>query len=175
MFATYYNFNPRSPHGERPCERRYPIDNNTFQPTLPARGATGEQYATTSYVDISTHAPRTGSDGGQRKSSFYCGFQPTLPARGATATVPEFDFAIAISTHAPRTGSDNFHRPHCGCERIISTHAPRTGSDLLLHTNRNPVYGISTHAPRTGSDKRCVFCVAGRGHFNPRSPHGERH
>ena len=78
-----------------------------FQPTLPARGATGEQYATVSYVDISTHAPRTGSDRfyqhangairnfnprsphGERLEVMTLGvmlatFQPTLPARGAT-------------------------------------------------------------------------------------------
>ena len=57
------NFNPRSPHGERPC-LLYPKINQHY---------------------ISTHAPRTGSD------EIKCHiikppllFQPTLPARGAT-------------------------------------------------------------------------------------------
>ena len=56
------DFNPRSPHGERPGhdpERQYELQ---FQPTLPARGATPEPYTV-----------MTGS-----------AFQPTLPARGAT-------------------------------------------------------------------------------------------
>ena len=33
-----------------------------FQPTLPARGATGEYYNIFWKYNISTHAPRTGSD-----------------------------------------------------------------------------------------------------------------
>ena len=57
------NFNPRSPHGERPT-----------QVIMRARGG----Y-------ISTHAPRTGSDRGQKKGNIMTNvFQPTLPARGAT-------------------------------------------------------------------------------------------
>ena len=56
-----------------------------------------------------------------------------------------------ISIHAPRTGSDQLHRRHGLCARI-SIHAPRTGSDL----------------------HHCLLLMA-LSHFNPRSPHGERH
>ena len=56
----------------------------------------------------------------------------------------------------------------------ISTHAPRTGSDTIAIA-RYDGNGISTHAPRTGSDvPRAVHRDAHAGHFNPRSPHGER-
>ena len=34
---------------------------------------------------------------------------------------------------------------------------------------------ISTHAPRTGSDRRSIQLGGQLPHFNPRSPHGERH
>ena len=34
------NFNPRSPHGERPGIRADGVGGKTFQSTLPARGAT---------------------------------------------------------------------------------------------------------------------------------------
>ena len=56
----------------------------SFQPTLPARGATVLYMIPGSSSSISTHAPRTGSDKRHR------------------------DDAIrkTISTHAPRTGSD---------------------------------------------------------------------
>ena len=57
-----------------------------FQPTLPARGATrsiGKHYHK---LNISTHAPRTGSDFIATMALLRCtAFQPTLPARGATA------------------------------------------------------------------------------------------
>ena len=79
----------------------------TFQPTLPARGATSKPPKTSGGFEISTHAPRTGSDGGvperhraplnfnprsphgERRAPATSGrprepFQPTLPARGAT-------------------------------------------------------------------------------------------
>ena len=34
---------------------------------------------------------------------------------------------------------------------------------------------ISIHAPRTGSDLLGGRCAGAGEHFNPRSPHGERH
>ena len=59
-------------------------------------------------AQISTHAPRTGSDlFGFSDALRAFLFQPTLPARGATdlrlSSIPD----TGISTHAPRTGSDN--------------------------------------------------------------------
>ena len=147
--------------------------------------------------EISTHAPRTGSD-----------------KRRAEGLPTEW-----ISTHAPRTGSD----PRTGRRRRrrdeISTHAPRTGSDhsaqhqgndtqqfqptlpargatssiryfccKTMNFNPRSPHGerrwtalrcsrrscISTHAPRTGSDRSRPCKSATQRHFNPRSPHGER-
>ena len=78
-------FNPRSPHGER---RQQIASDLTpivqFQPTLPARGATGSKCG----------------------KSVAAVFQPTLPARGATFFSLVSISANEISTHAPRTGSD---------------------------------------------------------------------
>ena len=168
------NFNPRSPHGERPC-LLYPKINQHY---------------------ISTHAPRTGSD------EIKCHiikppllFQPTLPARGATGDDCDAQSPKDISTHAPRTGSDatSYER---GYHDEISTHAPRTGSDAGTipcssskdyFNPRSPhgerLYGfcllsmeesISTHAPRTGSDALVTHEGKRDKDFNPRSPHGER-
>ena len=128
--SRLWHFNPRSPHGERRDGSSLSIIDFVFQPTLPARGATkmttGLRASTfefqptlpargatwrSIYADviptISTHAPRTGSDGGvperhraplnfnprsphgERRAPATSGrprepFQPTLPARGAT-------------------------------------------------------------------------------------------
>ena len=123
--------------------------------------------------NISTHAPRTGSDANVLAHIYaYVLFQPTLPARGATAW------------HIALTGSSDFNprSPHgerqCRKRRIhamsvISTHAPRTGSDSLRPAPRLCL-AISTHAPRTGSDDANKMVSAPFPHFNPRSPHGER-
>ena len=50
---------------------------------------------------------------------------------------------------------------------------PARGATARQRTRRS-TGGISTHAPRTGSDRCLTECPAGRGYFNPRSPHGER-
>ena len=174
-----HDFNPRSPHGERHRDAFKPSHVCSFQSTLPARGATGMYAADFYLVEISIHAPRTGSDGGFiTDDDGTTTFQSTLPARGATTKMADVPLAIQISIHAPRTGSDtprpvaahsctyfNPRSPH-GERRAqlvradghltISIHAPRTGSDAQRLHGR--VAGdISIHAPRTGSD-----VVAGR-------------
>ena len=79
------HFNPRSPHGERRASyfpriafARY------FNPRSPHGERQAEYLSAIAQRSISTHAPRTGSDGG-------------LAGRPGVA---------GISTHAPRTGSD---------------------------------------------------------------------
>ena len=189
------NFNPRSPHGERLVSSHKLDVVNQFQPTLPARGATAPNDVSLRRWQISTHAPRTGSDvkiihddfvtykfqptlparGATKHCKPKCGsliFQPTLPARGATLAVPAQKRVVLISTHAPRTGSDN-----AGIRQwqiaSISTHAPRTGSDTASDRGRC-LPAISTHAPRTGSDALAAATIEEETDFNPRSPHGER-
>ena len=83
--ATPSNFNPRSPHGERPAVAEGKDKPKEFQSTLPARGATFRLLIPDGDAEISIHAPRTGSDA--------TGMHPFLSMR--------------ISIHAPRTGSDN--------------------------------------------------------------------
>ena len=48
-----------------------------FQPTLPARGATGARWRSTMAVVISTHAPRTGSD--VENAIYYKGYPDFNP------------------------------------------------------------------------------------------------
>ncbi len=82
------NFNPRSPHGERPVVRRRRVNVGV----------------------ISIHAPRTGSDVDFQRGVRRSGFQSTLPARGATKNARPARNERIISIHAPRTGSDRTPR-----------------------------------------------------------------
>ena len=147
------NFNPRSPHGERPkctCAK------------------CGAKF-------ISTHAPRTGSDVyiNERNTPIFV-FQPTLPARGATIFYCTTFCDRTISTHAPRTGSDRPPPPLETDTQAISTHAPRTGSDQgQTHTHRLANQFQPT-LPARGATSACRACPEHQAHFNPRSPHGER-
>ena len=102
------DFNPRSPHGERPSSLHVPEFIISFQPTLPARGATVDAAAVQpARPDFNPRSPH-----GERRTH-YAGAQKRN-----------------ISTHAPRTGSD---KSLLGTSpaATISTHAPRTGSDLM--------------------------------------------
>ena len=167
-----------------------------FQPTLPARGATGQGAVHCSSDNISTHAPRTGSDSkSSRVHRRKEDFNPRSPHGERPYSAARVVSLVRISTHAPRTGSD-VPRHVCFAAVLISTHAPRTGSDdargglsLMddLFQPTLPARGatieemhkgfgvrISTHAPRTGSDTTRTARCWKPAYFNPRSPHGER-
>ena len=79
-------------------------------------------------------------------------FQSTLPARGATRCFERHpDSRTQFQSTLPARGATN--------------------DDFLC----SPSELISIHAPRTGSDFRFVQHFLNHMHFNPRSPHGERH
>ena len=124
----------------------------SFQPTLPARGATRSDVRRSRYAKHfnprSPHGERHSLD--CQAARLLDEFQPTLPARGATGQRHGRSAGMRISTHAPRTGSDI------------------TGSASEWAQT------ISTHAPRTGSDKAIACLTDTLANFNPRSPHGER-
>ena len=92
--ATKQNFNPRSPHGERPKWTALKGLITEFQSTLPARGATRGRVKNQTPPPISIHAPRTGSDPfPEILLALRLSFQSTLPARGATFTQADTVFA----------------------------------------------------------------------------------
>ena len=192
-----HDFNPRSPHGERP-----------------GKLLTAMIYT----LRISIHAPRTGSDIGSSKPSISSVISIHAPRTGSDESYETKHEAKHISIHAPRTGSDQIasgvHQ-----HTHISIHAPRTGSDRTgnrfirwnakfqstlpargatmtenasgMELNdfnprsphgerpwrcweKEPTREISIHAPRTGSDCTIPVRFAICWNFNPRSPHGER-
>ena len=79
-----FDFNPRSPYGERPANKILDLTPIEFQSTLPLRGATL-------------------FSGGNINGNI---FQSTLPLRGATASLDCGVNSQGISIHAPLTGSD---------------------------------------------------------------------
>ena len=169
----------------------------SFQSTLPARGATRGREANTKAMLISIHAPRTGSDLTPRNwNAHQKNFNPRSPHGERRLFVGFAAEDSFISIHAPRTGSDAAVFPAPASPSRFQSTLPARGATLLegnpgkqkLFQSTLPARGatlaadvegfanlISIHAPRTGSD---VFADAhGRitAHFNPRSPHGERH
>ena len=170
----FAHFNPRSPYGERQKWDTMSGSDQLFQSTLPLRGATPEDYFDTIIVDISIHAPLTGSDLFYDTAAYpplY--FNPRSPygERHFRYALVESDTMISI--HAPLTGSD-FTTSPMPLAFTISIHAPLTGSDsiclrgglfIALFQSTLPLRGATFYFP-----PRFVFYSD----FNPRSPYGER-
>ena len=146
------NFNPRSPHGERPA---FPARRCSFLSISIHAPRTGSDRAASSACHsdkISIHAPRTGSDG--KATDMTCptlSFQSTLPARGATRTATHKRRRERFQSTLPARGAT-----FCWSRsRLAGRHFnPRSPHGERLKADDFPalVVRISIHAPRTGSD-----------------------
>ena len=169
--APSWNFNPRSPHGERRCRRRTTPLPQYFNPRSPhgerriAIGQIGAQGG------ISIHAPRTGSDTAQRLHRRVVGdISIHAPRTGSDlqasrSGVPK----SAISIHAPRTGSDWYRDATRTDERRFQSTLPARGATFEAHDAAREA-DISIHAPRTGSDTTPGLSDAGKGRFQSTLP-----
>ena len=111
-----------------------------FQLTLPERGATGSQVERTTYLAVSTHTPRAGSDA--RAFWIIC--------------------ASAVSTHTPRAGSDPLPTK-APLLRQVSTHTPRAGSDLSYHLLVATLQRFQLTLPERGATSVSRYKHFGRG------------
>ena len=198
LVIAQYNFNPRSPRGERrrssaklvikwlfqstlPARGAtililiFGVLIFTFQSTLPARGATGAKLRRTNYTRISIHAPREGSDEKEfrKMSERIIDFNPRSP-RGERriSFYPTYE-GHHISIHAPREGSDGLQAGSIGQSRNFNPRSPRGERHIDLNLRCDDLH-ISIHAPREGSDCNSRFPQTTFFDFNPRSPRGER-
>ena len=144
------DFNPRSPHGERPATEEGTNRQAHFNPRSPH----GERLSRRKTLDKPIR------------------FQSTLPARGATRRAVQNKSPRQISIHAPRTGSDGNRRHHQARGGNFNPRSPH--GERLFDVGQTPKKVISIHAPRTGSDVQYIRCCHDSTYFNPRSPHGER-
>ena len=149
-FSNTSHFNPRSPCGER-RKAQFGDVVIEFQPTLPVRGATVHHLVDGCLMEISTHAPRAGSDETRE-----------------TARLEHL-----ISTHAPRAGSDRL-AVGLVADQDISTHAPRAGSDVPISSGFAASQLFQPTLPVRGATARVPALRRHQAHFNPRSPCGER-
>ena len=126
-------------------------------------------------LDISIHAPRTGSDARPDQCHGHAAISIHAPRTGSDPKATTWSFLFSpISIHAPRTGSDlpcaGGHRPQHPHFNPRSPHGERRAE---IHHHQQ-WHSISIHAPRTGSDGGSNCFQNGNSYFNPRSPHGER-
>ena len=146
-----YDFNPRSPRGERPASACSRAETREFQSTLPARGATLILPASACCGQFQSTLPARGATldwagRGRDRSNF----NPRSPRGERHHPLSLLSFIRIISIHAPREGSDRIGTGMSSTS-YISIHAPREGSDVMADYIAQRII-ISIHAPREGSD-----------------------
>ena len=144
-------FNPRSPWGERPRIHLPILHRCHFNPRSPwGERRAGRGHCRQAY-SISIHAPRGGSDPGNKYDrSGHSNFNPRSPWG---------------------------ERLLYGCGVFVGIQFQSTlpvGGATRLRQHHAVVAVISIHAPRGGSDGYYRLLYPGKLHFNPRSPWGER-
>ena len=149
LFA--WDFNPRSPCGERLQSRAVGVQRSLFQSTLPVWGATSRQMHRTQHCLISIHAPRVGSD-------------PDRQERDRAQR--------RISIHAPRVGSDTLPPRSYARWGYFNPRSPC--GERLFHSSC--IFVPSYFNPRSPCGERPVIpgIMNELYNFNPRSPCGER-
>ena len=146
------DFNPLSPHRERPC-------NSGLTPT--------------SYP-ISIHSPRMGRDSiGPRPPQKRNNFNPLSPHGERTVLVPVLPPHSRFQSTLPAWGETRKRAVCMALGQSISIHSPRMGRDGKNSgaANRCPDFNpLSPHGER-----RYSWAGIEKGeNFNPLSPHGER-
>ena len=171
-------------------------DDEGFQSTHPARGATGPGGITRRKEKFQSTHPARGATRLPQPPKPFMPFQSTHPARGATMESPASVLPrIFQSTHPARGATLLFVLPITQCKLFQSTHPARGAT--VAHRAVEHSAKISIHAPRTGCDssRRAVSpaaspfqsthpargatasssaCASACAHFNPRTPHGVR-
>ena len=193
--ALLWDFNPRSPHRERPCGNGFSGDDLAISIHAPLTGSDDWQAETSKSSAISIHAPLTGSDDWRqvrrirwnisihapltgsdlRNLSIFNripNFNPRSPHRERPSLLfrcPNLPYFNPRSPHRERRLSVTIHVHN----KVFQSTLPSQGA-TGLETGEYIVKQISIHAPLTGSDGHEVQMVWRRSYFNPRSPHRER-
>ena len=137
--AVHTNFNPRSPHGERPAgSPPAMVSASYFNPRSPHGERHSSAPANTSPPGISIHAPRTGSD--------------------YTALLPPSSQWISI--HAPRTGSDVCDSVLNSVDSLFQSTLPARGATFGILRCVADLKSFQSTLPARGA-------TAGAGIFQP--------
>ena len=171
--TTALNFNPRSPWGERPGAGAPVIADGGFQSTLPVGGATSstiKRYRTPS--NFNPRSPWGERREYERERYVAMEFQSTLPVGGATIFI-FLSLPISVFQSTLPVGGATTQSPIRRPGSVFQSTLPVGGATIPL-SHFTPQRQISIHAPRGGSDEQRSPVGLLNCYFNPRSPWGER-
>ena len=109
-----------------------------------------------------------------RERAARAAFQSTLPAWGETGPGGLRAGERRISIHSPRMGRDPAGRLMVSVPPAFQSTLPAWG-ETHPPLRQEVARRISIHSPRMGRDGGAGNERTDRAHFNPLSPHGERH
>ena len=102
-----WNFNPRSPRGERLAVHLALVPTIFISIHAPREGSDLQLPCRNFRIhQISIHAPREGSDQRRGFSTFITAISIHAPREGSDAAKERMSYIFDISIHAPREGSD---------------------------------------------------------------------
>ena len=134
-----YDFNPRSPCGERLSRNLPRMSVSRFQSTLPLRGATRPKSLTRLRSKFQSTLPLRGAT---RRCWWRCiradNFNPRSPCGERLPCVFNVIAGVGISIHAPLAGSDNESRTTIRLPLLFQSTLPLRGAtpsqNILLKT-----------------------------------------
>ena len=168
------NFNPRSPHRERRTMGINFCTVDNFNPRSPHRERPALKTEETERIAISIHAPLTGSDLPPRRKHCFQNISIHAPLTGSDIKAKiikrRFHYFNPRSPHRERHQSDHWNDQR---QKFQSTLPSQGATERITST-------ISSHEfqstlPSQGATPELAFWIACKRHFNPRSPHRERH
>ena len=176
IFSTVRrNFNPRTPCGVRPVDKKFCASATSISIHAPLAGCDGMRsnispalgrisiHAPLAGCDealrkfqlprfISIHAPLAGCDGASQHPAHHGrDFNPRTPCGVRPVDKKFCASATSISIHAPLAGCDGMRSNISPALGRISIHAPLAGCDEALRKFQLPRF-ISIHAPLAGCD-----------------------
>ncbi len=169
------DFNPRSPHGERRIRCCTSRRGRYFNPRSPH----GERLVVLidNGLPIKDFNPRSPHgerrDGRARKKIKEIYFNPRSPHGERPLFFQHLHRHRDFNPRSPH-GERQTSPRRIPVRAMISIHAPRTGSDTVQRPRRWTRRRFQSTLPARGATTTERACSSRTGHFNPRSPHGER-
>ena len=193
--ALLWDFNPRSPHRERPCGNGFSGDDLAISIHAPLTGSDDWQAETSKSSAISIHAPLTGSDDWRQVRRIRWNISIHAPLTGSDLRnlsifnrIPNFNPRSphrerpSLLFRCPNLPYFNPRSPHrerppgmryMGAAFDFNPRSPHR--ERLRRTQRSLWQGgFQSTLPSQGATDLRVGIYTGGSHFNPRSPHRER-
>ncbi len=161
-------FQPTSPRGGRPGQRRRERPGKAISTHVPTRGTTPPSGGRPRLGGDFNPRPHAGDDLFEQFRLATATFQPTSPRGGRLDHRAGGRAGIFISTHVPTRGTTSLSE-WAGGIADISTHVPTRGTTMQPGRARSRM-GISTHVPTRGTTHGQARAVVPERDFNPR-PH----